>query len=392
MNKTNYIVFGVLALALATFQSPKLAFADDIVLPTVETVSYDSNSVNLRGNLIDMGGATVVNVGFELGTTTSYGIIVNNSVPVMTTTGEWTDGPPVTCSTTYHFRAFASNEAGTAYGADMTFDTVVCPYAQTDVETSVTETGATLNGTLPGLGFVPPVGVYFEYSSDPSMSSPTITPTITLSTVGAFNQSITGLSCGTYYFRAVSTDGVNPFHTGVLRSFMTCPPVVTTSPAQYTSITSTRLTGSLQSVINNDYLVSPFFEYGTTIAYGTTVTADGVFTIAGGDMKADMYNLACGTEYHYRAGGTNIRGTGYGDDMTFTTLACDMAAGGIFIVTGASAITETSATLSGELVSLGSGGPATISFDYGTTSSYGTTVTLPGTNHVPHESYSTTLT
>jgi len=43
---------------------------------------------------------------------------------------------------------------------------------------------------------------------------------------------------------------------------------------------------------------------------------------ATGTFSYGLSGLDCNTTYHYRAYATNTAGTGYGDDMTFTTAEC----------------------------------------------------------------------
>jgi hypothetical protein len=58
-----------------------------------------------------------------------------------------------------------------------------------------------------------------------------------------------------------------------------------------------------------------WFEYGTTLAYGSRETA-----ICSGTTKATLAALVPGTTYHYRAAASNSAGTTHGPDKTFTTL------------------------------------------------------------------------
>ncbi|MBD0833393.1 HYR domain-containing protein [Aestuariibaculum sediminum] len=70
------------------------------------------------------------------------------------------------------------------------------------------------------------------------------------------------------------------------------------------------------------------FEYGETTAYGQTVTGSpasgtGNAPIA---VQATVLGLKAETTYHYRLKSTNVSGSAYGSDKTFTTLA---APGGV---------------------------------------------------------------
>ena len=76
---------------------------------------------DLNGTLDDDGGQAC-NCGFEWGETVAYG----NTTPTQSRTTGQTFAQAIsglTPGTTYHFRAFATNDAGTSYGDDETFTT-----------------------------------------------------------------------------------------------------------------------------------------------------------------------------------------------------------------------------------------------------------------------------
>jgi len=146
------------------------------------------------------------------------------------------------------------------------------------------------------------------------------------------------------------------------------PPIVTTDAANtITSITAT-LTGTVNA---NGDSTTVTFEYGTTTAYGTTVTADQSPVAGTGNMSVskNITALAPGTPYHYRVVGQNAGGTTNGGDMTFTTSNAAPTA----TTNAASAITSTTATLNGTINA--NGDSTTVTFEYGLTIAYGTTVT-----------------
>jgi plastocyanin len=125
--------------------------------PTVTTESATSvteHEATLEGTVNPNGKAT--EYFFKWGTTASYGHETSTK-----SAGAGTTGVPVsetltglTQGTTYHFRLVAKNETGTAEGADQTFTTASPPpppgppIATTGEATSVSETEATLNGTV----------------------------------------------------------------------------------------------------------------------------------------------------------------------------------------------------------------------------------------------------
>jgi len=151
------------------------------------------------------------------------------------------------------------------------------------------------------------------------------------------------------------------------------PPVVVTTAA--TGVTSAAAT--LNGTVNaNGDATSVSFEYGLTTSYGTTVP--GVPASVSGTtvtpVTAGITGLTPGTTYHYRATGTNTYGTGNGLDMTFTT-APELPS---VVTTAATGVTSTTATING---TVNAGGASTsVTFEYGLTTAYGTTVPgVPGT-------------
>jgi phenylpyruvate tautomerase PptA (4-oxalocrotonate tautomerase family) len=160
----------------------------------------------------------------------------------------------------------------------------------------------------------------------------------------------------------------------------TNPPVATTGTA--TSVVSDGAT--LNGTVNpNDSSTTVVFEYGETSSYGSTVTATqsplaGTTTQA---VSATITGLNPQTTYHFRVKATSSGGTGTGNDATFVTgdrVTPPTAATGM-----ATTVSATGAVLNGIVNPNDSS--TTVVFEYGETSSYGSTVTatqspLTGTN------------
>jgi len=98
-------------------------------------------------------------------------------------------------------------------------------------------------------------------------------------------------------------------------------PTATTGAA--TSITSTGAT--LNGTLNANYgIATVSFDYGLTTDSGKIAIAD-QSPVRGGTesaVSATVSGLTCGTTYHFWVVGTNIAGTAFGLDQTFTTSAC----------------------------------------------------------------------
>lgn len=319
---------------------------------------------------------------FEYGLTTSYGSttavedVGTGSTAVALAQGAVTG---LTCNTTYHFRAVGINAAGTTNGSDLTLTTASCsPTAVTGASSAVTETTATIAGTGNPNGVQ--TNGYFDYGLTTAYGAVTADQDLGSgsSPVAIAGGDLTGLTCNTlYHFRAATLQPSNG-HTGTGSdaTFTTsacgvppAAPTVVTSAASSVGQTSATLAGTV------DPEGSPsvgYFEWGTTVAYGQSTAhkdlgaGSSPVAITGGALTG----LTCNTTYHFRAVGTNAAGTSTGSDLTFTTSACSPTAP--TATTGvASAITQTTATLAG--TGTPNGTAANGYFDYGLTTSYGST-------------------
>jgi hypothetical protein len=70
---------------------------------------------------------------------------------------------------TYYFRAAAANTDGQAEGSILSFSTSASPAVSTDTATSITTSGATLNGTVNPNGYA--TDAWFEHGTDPSLTA-----------------------------------------------------------------------------------------------------------------------------------------------------------------------------------------------------------------------------
>lgn len=117
----------------------------------------------------------------------------------------------LTANTVYFVRAYATNAAGTAYGAQLMFTTAVsatAPTVNTIAVSGITATTFTCESEVTSDGGAPVTerGVAYGTSPDPTISG---TKTIDGNGTGTFTSSVTGLTPGTaYYARAYATNSV----------------------------------------------------------------------------------------------------------------------------------------------------------------------------------------
>ncbi|MCP5054319.1 MAG: hypothetical protein GY940_44535, partial [bacterium] len=351
--------------------------------PTVSTdaaTSIGTTSATMNGTVNANGLSTTVS--FEWGLTTSYG--QSDPATPNTATGSTNTAVAFTPTsllpdTTYHYRAAAQSAGGTIYGADMSFTTTATPTVTTDAASSVTTTGATLNGTVNANN--QSTTVTFEYGVTTSYGT-TVTADqspVTGTSDTAVSKAITGLTPGiTYHYRVVGTNAGGTSNGADMTFFTSAPaaPSATTDAATSVVFSGATLNGTVNA---NNASTTVTFEYGTTVAYGTTVTADQspVTGSSGTAVSKAITGLSGNTTYHFRVVATNGNGTANGADMTFTTSALTPSAN-----TGvATNVLFTSATING--TANGNLAGATVTFEYGLTVAYGTSVsatpsTVPG--------------
>src|SRR6266496_1678131 len=157
-----------------------------------------------------------------------------------------------------------------------------------------------------------------------------------------------------------------PTHTPTPTATATPIPVVITRPATNVASFSATLDGSLNPRGSTTIV---YFQYGLTTSYGHTTpmqTQNGNTVRA---ITANISGLSASHTYHFRIVAHNGGGTVSGSDGTFTTLT---AAGPPIVITNrATNIGSFSATLHGSLDPHGLA--TTVYFEYGTTTSYGST-------------------
>jgi streptogramin lyase len=307
---------------------------------------------------------------FEYGTSVSYG---KNTSEV--SAGSGTSNVKVnqtitglTKGTEYHFRLIAVNSTGTTYGADKTLKTTTGnpPAVTTGSATGITESGATLNGTVNPEGTE--TKYYFEYGTTESFGSKTAEASAGSGTIAVeVSKAITGLTASTtYYYRIVATNSGGTTY-GATKTFATsAKPTAETKLA--TSVGET--TATLKGTVNPKGAETKYyFEYGTSTSYGSkTAEASAGSGTSNVEVSKEITGLARNTKYDFRLVATNLNGTTDGANQEFTTLSS--------VITGsANGITATEAVVHGTVNPHGLA--TTDQFEYGLTTSYGTTVPVP---------------
>ena len=249
------------------------------------------------------------------------------------------------------------------------------PGVTTNPATNVASFSATLNGTVNPHGLA--TAVHFQYGTTTSYGLTTTPQTKAGNTYQAVSANISGLTASTtYHFRIVATNSAGTTY-GADRTFTTLsatgPPVVTTNPATLIASFSAALHGSLDP---HGLSTNVHFEYGTTTNYGSVTASQTKTGNTYQNASANISGLTANTTYHFRIVATNSTGTTYGADRTFTTLS--PTGPPVVITNPATNVASSSATLNGTVDPHGL--TTNVHFQYGTTTSYGST-TAGQTHH-----------
>ena len=327
------------------------------------------------GALTSLNSDSSATLSFDYGLTTAYG---STTPPLtMNVLGAFAGiAGPLVNGMTYHYRAKAVGipSGNVVYGADMTYYHNPLT-VQTDSGVYVSDTSATLSGTLTSIGTDTSAALVFEYSIFPAPPPAPIPPPpppyanvtaiTTVNSAGTFSVTLTGLTTGqTVHFRASATG--SPSALTVLGAdviYVHSSLAATTGNATYTPVNTATFNGTLDN-LGIDPGVNVRFEYGLTTTYGTWTPW--VPMVGTGSFSAVVGGLGIGQTYHYRAMAVApVSGaTAYGQDKTYTHALAVTTSYGVYL-------NATTATLNGELTKLDVDASANVFFDYGTDTTYG---------------------
>lgn len=297
-------------------------------ITTTTATSIGQNSAITGGNISSDGGASVTERGVCWSSTKATPTIADNTSSNGTGTGIFTSSMTgLTASTTYYYRAYATNSAGTAYGLTMSFLTnaITTPtISLTTSASSITQNTATSGGTISSDGgsSITVRGICW--------SSSTSSPTVSLSTkttdgtgIGTFTSSMSGLTASTsYYVRAYATNSIGTVYGSYISfttSALTTPTLSATTLATNITTNSAISGGNITSdggaaVTSRGVCWSSTTTSPTTSL--STKTSDGTGT---GTFSSSIAGLATKTTYYVRSYATNSRGTTYGAVVSFIT-------------------------------------------------------------------------
>lgn len=328
---TTYYYKAYATNALGSVEGEVMQFTT-VIPPSVTTnaaTDIYSASATLNGNVTNHGGTTGTIRGFV------YGVSADNladSVTSGTGSGAYSKSiAGLAPSTTYYFKAFASNSAGTVYGEVKQFATkaAVPPTVQTNAATAITATSATFGGNVTAAGNDPVTVRGFVWGTSSSNLSNNVEVG---SGTGSFTKEITGLTHSTtYYYKAYATNAAGTSY-GQVKSFATTTitaPAVQTNAASSISMTGATLNGNV-TTDGGATVTARGFVYGTSASNLSQNVQSGSGT---GSFTKALTGLSHSTTYYYKAYATNAIGTNYGEVKQFTTSSYPQGAiGGVFSI------------------------------------------------------------
>jgi DNA-binding beta-propeller fold protein YncE len=245
-------------------------------------------------------------------------------------------------------------------------------YAISESPISKTSTSVTLNGIVNAEAVA--TRYYFELGTTKSYGTRTTEVSIGSGTTNVTAEpTVCGLTPSTEYdFRVAATNSTGTTY-GENGKFKTEPSGGSGCPSATTESASSvlRSEATLNGTVNPDGSEAKYyFEYGTSASYGkkTSETSAGSGT-SGVKESQTITGLSGTTGYHFRIVASNSKGTTYGADKAFTTSSVSAPSATTGSATG---VTATEAILHG--VVNPNGLATTDQFEYGTSTSYGTTI------------------
>jgi uncharacterized protein (TIGR02145 family) len=320
-------------------------------LSTTSISAVTSVSAATGGSIINNGGAPITARGVVWDTVVDPDITKNKSLRG-TGNGVFLDTiRGLAGLKTYYVRAYATNSAGTAYGASVSFSTLapVVPTVNINPIDLITNVSARSGGAITSDGGAAILGKGVVWST---FVNPTIlnSKTTDSSGVAPFTSQLTGLlGDSVYYVRAYATNAAGTGYSEQL-SFKAIPAVLATiSTTSISGITSSKAFSGGNISSNGGGIIS---ARGLVWNTATGPTLSNFKTTASGSVGIFMDSLLSlnpGTTYYVKAYVTNSAGTSYGNELTFKSLDT-LPTVTTKPITG---ITQTGATSGGTITSAG---------------------------------------
>ena len=263
------------------------------IVKTQGATDIGKDVATLNGNITDNGGDKIIECGFYYGTSENTEIkksLGDNSLSalklVLTNLKE---------STTYYYKAYATNSKGTAYGEVMSFKTLSenALTVETKSATDITTKSATLNGTVLDRGSSNITEYGFYYGTNENTTNKKKLE----NSMDELKLNLTELAEGTtYYYKAYATNSKGTSYGEVL-NFTTLPNI------EFSNVSVSNITPTTASVV---YSISLAGKTITQTAVEVTTQSNfnnalqSIGSIVHGTVSIELSSLSENTQYYIR--------------------------------------------------------------------------------------------
>ena len=321
---TKYYVKAYATNSKGTSYGDQIDFTTTDGLPKVNTVgSRDIAGTNgvATGTIVDDGGESLISYGFVYSESVNPTISGSKMEVGETATGGYSGTiTDLKTTTKYYFRAYVTNKIGTSYGVELSFTTLdgMPTVSTTEIKNIGISTSKAIGKiTDDGGETILAYGFVYSTSQNPTISGDKVV--VTEKTDNIFEGTLSGLTNFTkYYVKAYVTNSAGTAYGSEL-SFTTLDgtPTVETTEIKDIEVNKAKAVGKIKGDGGD---VSEYgFVYSTeknpTIKSNKLVVTENTDNV----FEGAILNLKRVTKYYVKAFLTNEVGTGYGDELSFTT-------------------------------------------------------------------------
>ena len=292
-------------------------------IPAVTTTGASSITTTgalTGGNVISDGGSPIV----------ARGVCWSKNTEPTTSDSKTIDGSGLgvylssiaglSSGVNYYFRAYATNSAGTSYGAQYIISTLTAiPTLTTSAVSTLTISSLSCGGNITTNGGLSILarGVCWSVSPNPTIND---TKTSDGTGSGKFYSIIANLlPVTTYYIRAYATNNLGTaYGNQISTSTSPAPPVLTTNALSVISSTVVTSGGNITSDNGSAVTVRGVcwgINHKPTINDSKTIEGSGT-----GKYTSLITGLNHNNTYYFRAYATNSFGTSYGGELSYNTV------------------------------------------------------------------------
>ncbi len=290
------------------------------VLETNNVIDITARSAKSGGKILDKKGGTIPACGICFnaeGSPTIQNTITTDSLENLSFNSNIDS---LHYNTTYYVRAYATNEAGTGYGNEISFTTRDgLAELTTNPVSNVTSIEAKSGGNISeNWGYeITSRGVCWSKTSNPTLED---NKTEDGSGTGSFESEITGLEKNSiYYVRAYATNEPGTAY-GNERQFTTNELNVSVTTGTISNVTAISAEGGGNIVNSSNYSITQRGLCWNTTGNPTTSDNTSQNGTGEGDFTSSITGLNYETTYYVRAYAINDAGMTYGEEKQFTTL------------------------------------------------------------------------